>query len=95
MADYKISTLAEGDIDRIYEYGLEQFGEVLADKHHMEIYAHLDFIAENPKLYSDSEFSGFKKSIYKGYSIFYRVMGDESVYIVRIIGRQDQNRMFQ
>ena len=95
MADYKISIQAEFDIDRIYEFGLDQFGEAQADKHHMEIYSHLQFIAEHPDLYPLSELNGFHKSVFGPYSIYYRALESGAVYIVRILGRQDQNRIFQ
>ncbi len=95
MADYKISIQAEFDIDQIYEYGLDQFGEARADKHHMEIYGQFEFISEHPDLYPISEVTGFRKSVFGPYSIYYRILDNDDVYIVRILSRQDQNRVFQ
>lgn len=90
MANYKLSIAAKNDLVRIYRYGLNQFGEAVADKYYNELFDHFEQIAEQPFSYASVQElkEGYRRSVCGVESIFYKV-DKEGVEIMRILGRQD------
>ena len=90
MAAYRLSTTAEDDLIRIYKYGLENFGEVRAEKYFNAFFNYFKAIADNPYAFEavDHIKPGYRKCVCGVDSIYYRINSDV-VEIMTIIGRQD------
>ncbi len=90
MATYRLSQNAKDDLQRIYLYGVNQFGEAQADQYFWQFFAAFERIAENPSLYPSVEYirRGYRRCQCGSDSIFYRV-SDNVVEIMAIIGGQD------
>ena len=90
MASYRLNREALEDLDRLYEHGVLTFGLRQADAYFDGIVNRFQKIADQPELYPaiDHIRQGYRRSVYKSHSIFYRIDPDEIV-IVRILGQQD------
>lgn len=90
MAAYKLAEAAEGDLDRIYEYGLEHWGEAAADRYYNALFDRFEEIAERPYSYPavDHIRAGYRRSVCGVDSIYYRIDNDV-VEIMAILGSQD------
>lgn len=90
MGSYKLTEKAIDDLAHIYSYGIEVFGAARADLYYDTLLNHLDRLAENPYLYPALPYirPGYRRSVCGVDSIYYRVV-DDTVEIVRILGRQD------
>ena len=90
MAAYKLAEAAEGDLDRIYEYGLEHWGEAAADRYYNALFDRFEEIAERPYSYPavDHICTGYRRSVSGVDSIYYRI-GNDVVEIMAILGSQD------
>lgn len=90
MASYRLNREALQDLDRLYEHGVLTFGLRQADAYFDGIVNQFQKIADQPKLYPaiDHIRQGYRRSVYKSHSIYYRIDPDEIV-IVRILGQQD------
>ncbi|MYF69872.1 MAG: type II toxin-antitoxin system RelE/ParE family toxin [Proteobacteria bacterium] len=78
------------DLDRLYEFGVEQFGLKQADRYFDGLIARFEIIARNPWLAPAVEhlLSGLRRSVYFSHSIYY--LSDASgIQIIRILGRED------
>jgi len=53
MGEYQLSVKADHDLDGIYEYSLEQFGEKVADEYFLSLRDCLLKLADSPKLGRD------------------------------------------
>ena len=51
MTAYRLSTLAEDDIRRLYRYGIETFGQRHADIYFDALFEQFDKIARSPTIY--------------------------------------------
>lgn len=90
MANYKLTIKAVEDLTHIWNYTLEKWSEKQADKYYQILIHNFDEIARNPglgKSYSDIIYniSGFKVG---RHIIFYRILHDNDVEIVRILHEQ-------
>ena len=90
MASYRLNREALEDLDRLYEHGVLTFGLRQADAYFDGIVNRFQKIADQPELYPaiDHIRQGYRRSVYKSHSIYYRIDPDEIV-IARILGRQD------
>lgn len=90
MANYRLSPNAKEDLERIWFYGLEQWGVVEADQYIQALYQRFDELSEQPLLYPavDEIREGYRRSVCGGDSIFYRI-NNTDIEIMAIIGRQD------
>lgn len=93
MAGYRLSEKAIGDLDRLYEFGVEQFGLEQADRYFDGLIARFEAIALDPRLASAVEhiYPGLRRSVYFSHSIYY-LMDASGIRIVRILGREDVTR---
>ena len=90
MASYKLSPNAEADSERIWLYGLEQWGVEAADQYYAAFFRHFEKLEEQPLLYQSVDHirEGYRRSVCGIDSVFYRVKGDVGE-IMAIVGRQD------
>ena len=89
---YRLSTLAEQDLDGIWEYVAEDSSPTTADRLIDDIIDRFDLLAEQPGMgRTRVEFGpGVRSLAVENYVIYYRYEGDE-VLIARILhGRRDQ-----
>ena len=93
MASYRLNREALEDLDRLYEHGVLTFGLRQADAYFDGIVNRFQKIADQPELYPaiDHIRQGYRRSVYKSHSIYYRIYPDDIV-IVRILGQQDIGR---
>lgn len=91
MANYRLSPNAKDDLERIWFYGLEQWGQEMADRYLQELFASLDKIADAPMQYQAVEHirPSYRRCVFKSDTIYFR-LGDGVVEIMAILGRQDR-----
>lgn len=90
MANYRLSEAAKDDLIRIHQYGVRNFGEAQADRYFHAFFEQFDAIAASPYLYQSVDYirQGYKRCVCGVDSIYYRII-DNTVEIMRIIGKQD------
>ena len=90
MANYRISEDAKADLNRIYQRGVREYGEVLADQYYDAFFERFEQLVEQPNLYQavDDIREGYRRSVCGVDSIYYRIEGD-TVEIMCILGQQD------
>lgn len=90
MANYRLAPNAKADLERIWLYGLEQWGLTRADAYIEDLHKRFSEIAEHPLKYPAVEDvrAGHRRSVFKSDSIYYRVDGSD-VEVMAIIGSQD------
>ena len=78
------------DLARIYWRGVEEFGELQADRYYEALFQRFDDIAEAPYKYPSVDHirEGYRRSVCGVDSIYYRLNG-ELTEIMRVLGRQD------
>ncbi len=93
MARYQLSSDAEDDLKRIYDYGLKTFGEKQADLYLDQLLDCFDTIADSPFSFVlvDNIYPGLRRCVCGVDSIFFRI-GKDLIEIVAIIGRQELNQ---
>jgi len=90
MANYRLSEDAKADLNRIYQRGVREFGEALADKYYDAFFDRFEQLAKQPQLYQavDDIREGYRRSVCGVDSIYYRIV-DDTVEIMCILGQQD------
>ena len=90
MAAYRLSIEAERDIDSTYEYTILNFGPDQARTYLYELEQRFSDLVTNPLLWQavDHIWPGYRRSVYKKHSIYYR-LEDDAVLIIRILGREN------
>ena len=94
MANYRLSEAAAGDLEKLYETGLLDYGLRLADAYFDGLTERFDLIAENPGWGRDYQFinPGLRRYVYRAHSVYYQ-SGKAGIVIVRILGnKQDPAR---
>ena len=93
---YELSAAADQDIQDIYDYAAQEYGEDQAESYTLELEVFLDELVRSPEMgrRRDDIRSGLK-SFPKGHHIvFYRIL-PERIRIVRILhSRRDLTRAF-
>ena len=87
---YKLSNDAKMDLARIYWRGVEEFGELQADRYYETLIQRFSDIAEAPYKYQSVDHirESYRRSVCGVDSIYYRMSGD-ATEIMRVLGRQD------
>lgn len=87
---YKLALNAEDDLERIWNYGAEHFGEKQADFYFEALFEKFQQIADSPYQYpiADQIKEGYRRCIHNSDTIYFRTMSD-SIEIMAVIGRQD------
>jgi len=89
--NYKISKLAESDLENIWLYTFEEWSLEQADYYYDLIMDEIEYIAENPKTGKDFNVvrKGYFRSRVKSHFIFYKInLKEEEVEIIRILHQQ-------
>ena len=92
MARYSLTNQADADFQAIFEYGIDQFGLIQAEKYQREMILRFQDIARNPLHYpsvAEEIREGYRRSVFNAHSIYFRIVDEQSILIVRILGRQD------
>ena len=94
MASYKLSAKADDDLDRLYEYGIINFGLAAADYYYDGMISRFLELAENPLLWQKVDYIrvGYHRSVYGSNSIYYCIEGKD-IIIMRILGRENSNSL--
>ena len=89
VATYKLSTQAKSDVQRIYFYGLERYGETQADRYFHALFEQFGAIAEAPYQFPamDDVRLGYRRCVCGADSIYFRLQGN-TVEIMANVGRQ-------
>ncbi|NJW55881.1 type II toxin-antitoxin system RelE/ParE family toxin, partial [Salinimicrobium oceani] len=84
------SEAAKNDLIRLHQYGIHKFGETLADTYFHAFFDQFEKISEQPYLFASVDVvkPEYRRCVLGIDSIYYRII-DNSVEIIRIIGRQD------
>lgn len=87
---YKLSNEAKMDLARIYWRGVDEFGELQADRYYEALTHRFGDIAEAPYKYQSVDHirENYRRSVCGVNSIYYRVSGGLTE-IMRVLGRQD------
>lgn len=90
MANYRLSATADDDLDRLYIYGVSNFGLVQTESYSAGLIDHFERMADAPLLYPavDEIRTGYRRSVYRAHSVYYQVDGDK-IEIVRVLGREN------
>jgi toxin ParE1/3/4 len=88
MGVYKLSGKAEGDLYKMYEYGIETFGLKQAKTYLLGMHTLFEILTDNATLGRDSsEFIlSLKRFSYKSHTIFY-LATDSDILIVHILNQ--------
>lgn len=92
MANYRVSNNAQDDLQRIWRWGLEQFGEAQADAYFNKLIERFEVLAAEPYLAPavDDIRAGYRRSVCGADSIYYRI--DQGfIEIMAVLGRQDSH----
>ena len=86
MADYVLSNKADIDLDGIYVYSFESFGEAQADAYFLSLRDCLQSLAENPRMgrSANSLHAGLLYHRHARHVIYY-LIEDAGIFIVRIL----------
>ena len=96
MAEYRLSSRADDDLDEIADYTIEQFGIEQARRYRDKLEACFQNLAENPKLGPNAEMLalGLRRYEYQSHVVFYEPLTN-GVRIVRVLHeRMDITRHF-
>ena len=90
MYSYSLTREAKEDLFRIYEYGINRFGAMQADKYQIMMYECFEKIASNPFMFPVvTKYKFIDRFCVCGVdTIYFNIIGNQ-VEIITIIGRQD------
>ena len=96
MGNYKLSNTAKEDLIRIHQYAVRKIGIKQADKYFNDFFKSFELIVNQPYLFESVNFikEGYRRCASGSDSINYRIE-NETVEIMTIIGRQDQNEIIK
>lgn len=86
MSDYILSQAADGDINDIYLYSYEQFGEAKADACLLSLDETLKRLAVSPRLGKPIDYlrTGYRRYEHVSHSVFYKSV-ESGILIVRVL----------
>ncbi len=85
MLKLKLSPKSIEDLEHVYKYTFENWGERQADKYQDELYLKMKHLASNPTLGQSYPYRiGYMKSRINRHIIFYKIAEDEC-HIMRIL----------
>jgi len=93
MGSYKLNKEAENNVIQLYRYGILNFGLDKANSYYEGLFERFEVLAQNPFLYGSVDHIrlGYRLSVYRKHSIYYRVNGNE-VQIMGVLGRQNPTK---
>jgi toxin ParE1/3/4 len=87
MSDYRITRLAQHDLEKIWEYTLHEWSLSQAEKYIDGLLSSFDAIGEG-KLQGkaiDSVRKGYRKVLFEKHHVFFRLSQDKVVEIIRVL----------
>ena len=86
MADYVLSNAAGADLDDIYVYSFETFGEARADAYFISLRDALKALAEKPLMgrNADALHTGLLSHHYARHVVYY-LIEDGGIFVVRVL----------
>ena len=94
MTNYVLSPLARADLDGIWDYSAEQWGETQAERYIRELWQAIEFVATDPRRgrACDDIRAGYHKYAVGRHVLFFRLTA-AGIDVVRILhGRMDFDR---
>lgn len=89
MDNYQLSESARGDVDRLYEYGILNFGLRKADSYYDGLREQFEFLAESPRIGKDSEeLAPNLQRFHCQRRIIFYTLTDLGILIVRVLGEE-------
>lgn len=90
MASFRLAPSARDDVERIWLYGVEQWGMQQADRYVEQLFMRFAEVAEHPYQYPavDDIRKGYRRSVFGMDSIYYRIAGS-GIEVMAVIGKQD------
>lgn len=87
MANYRITHLAQSDIQSIWDYTIEEWSLGQAEKYIDSLFACFDAIADGNTQGKaiDHIRQGYKKAIYGRHIVFFRTGEDQVIEIIRVL----------
>lgn len=97
MKAYRLSEEAAEDLRRLYGVGIDTFGQRRADRYVDTLLQALREIATHP--YRWPAVRGltkpYRRRVLDAHSVYFRVLNEDEVLIVRILGREDLENALQ
>ena len=89
MGVYKLSTKAEIDLAKMYEFGIRKFGLLQAQKYFLEMHDVFQVLDENADLGRDaSEYiEDLKRFSFKAHTLFY-LQTTSGIFILRVLSQR-------
>jgi toxin ParE1/3/4 len=86
VAEYVLSKKADNDLDGIYVYSVENFGEAQADEYFLGLCACLRTLADNPRVGREASWlnPGLRWHRHERHLIFYMIEGVD-IFVVRLL----------
>jgi len=86
MGNYILSSAADKDVDRIYNFTVKKFGINQARKYLFGLEKHLELLAQNPYIgiSINKAKHNYLLSLYVSHTILYKVI-DEGIYLARVL----------
>lgn len=90
MIHYTLTWLADVDLERILDYGIEEYGLDNALAYYDKLTQRFSVLVEQPYLYQSVDHirTGYRRSVFGIHSIYYRIESEE-IIIIRILHNQD------
>lgn len=91
MSEYVLSQEADEDFERIFEYGIDNFGTAKARSYLNGLKDRFSEIAKYPYHWQSIEYirAKYRRSVYRNHSIYYIIQNKKSVKIMRILGKEN------
>lgn len=89
MAEYRLTEKAAEDLNSIYIYTFQKFGELKADSYLMGLNEKLTELANNPELAVavDDIREGYRKALYQMHAVYF-LKQNSSILVVRVLHQQ-------
>ncbi|NJN50032.1 MAG: type II toxin-antitoxin system RelE/ParE family toxin [Polaribacter sp.] len=90
MANYKLTRLATADLVIIYKFGVENFGLKSSQNYILSIETFLIELSNKKEIARDASIlvENLKFYNYKGHVIFYEFLSDNSIRVIRVLGKR-------
>lgn len=87
MIKYRLTNEAVKDLEEIWSYTCNKWSVAQADRYYKLIIEEIEFIALNPLSGKPIDYvkPGFRSSKVKSHLIFYKVINDDNILVVRIL----------
>ena len=97
MPSYSLNQEAEDDFERLFEYGIDNFGVAKAINYSKGMKNRFSEIAENPYHWQAVDYirKNYRRSVYRNHSIFYLVENKNTVRIIRILNKENVQASFE